>query len=72
MTHKFVAAFAAASLVVLPLSAQALPERAPARMSGPDEQIVGLLWQYLLLPLVIAAVLAALGGGDDDEMPASP
>ena len=62
---------AAAGLVASPLAAQATPVRAPAPVEGDSEQLVGLLWQYLILPVVIAVVLAALSG-DDDEEPASP
>ena len=62
---------AAASLAAAPIAAQAAaPARLPSPVGQNSEQIVGLLWQYLILPVIVAAVLAAITGGDDD--PVSP
>ena len=72
MSRKLTASLAAVSLALIPVGAQALPERTPAGMAADQEQIVGLLFQYLLLPIIIAAVLAALSLGDDEATPASP
>jgi hypothetical protein len=67
---KLVLAGAAAALVATPLAAETPVNRAPATMAGKNEQIVGLLWQYLLLPIIIGAVVALVAGGHDK--PASP
>jgi hypothetical protein len=61
-----------AALIAAPLSAQAAPARASAPVAAENEQLVGLLWSYLIVPALIAVVLAVVLGGDDDEMPASP
>jgi hypothetical protein len=63
--------FAAAALAATPVAAHAAPVRAPAPVAGKNEQLVGLVWQYLILPVIVAAVLALISGGDDEE-PASP
>ena len=62
---------AAISLAVASLPASAAPTRLPTPVEGESEQIVGLLWQYVLLPVIIAAVLVAVTGEDDDA-PTSP
>ena len=67
-----VAAISAAALAAAPAAAQAgSPHRAPAAMAGQDEHIVGLLWQYLLLPIIIGAVVALVAGRHHDQ-PVSP
>ena len=70
---KLVLTAAAAALAALPTAGHAAtpPPRVAAEMSGEHEKLVGLLWQYVLIPLVIAAVVAVLAGGGD-EKPASP
>ena len=74
MVRKLVLSAAAASLATLPIGVYAAtPQpRVPAEMSGQDEQIVGMLWQYIILPVLIAVVLAAVSGGDDEDSPTSP
>ena len=71
MIRRFMLAAAAASLVATPIAAQAAPSRTPAKIEGKNEQLVGLLWQYLILPLIIAAAIGLLSG-DKDEAPRSP
>ena len=72
MFRKFLQTTVAGALIAAPLSAHAAPERFPAPTDGESEQIVGLLWQYVLFPVIVAAVIAAVSGGEDDEEPASP
>ena len=74
MVRKLALTAAVAAMSVLPIMAHAAPvaPRTPAEVSGKDEKIVGLVWQYVLLPIVIAAVLGLVLGGDDDDVPESP
>ena len=70
--RKLALTAAAAAMTVLPIAAHAAPvARAPAEVTAKDEKIVGLVWQYILLPIVIGAVIALITGGDDDD-PKSP
>ena len=70
MISKLALVGAAAALVATPLAAEAPVHRAPAAIGAKNEQIVGLLWQYLLLPIIIGAVVALVAGGHDH--PSSP
>jgi hypothetical protein len=74
MVRKLTLAAAATALTALPLAGHAAPspQRAAAEMSGQNEELAGLLWQYIIFPAVIAAVLVLLTGGSDDESPESP
>jgi hypothetical protein len=72
MFRKLALAAAAAAFAATSATAAPLPQRAPASIEGQDEHIVGLLWQYIILPIVVAAVLGLVLGNDDDETPASP
>jgi hypothetical protein len=65
-------AILSAALIAAPVSAQAAPVRASAPVAAEKEQLVGLLWSYLIVPALIAVVLAVVLGGDDNEMPTSP
>ena len=73
MVRKLALTAAAAAMTALPIATHAAPAaaRTPAELSGKDEKIVGLVWQYILLPIVIGAVIALITGGDDDD-PKSP
>lgn len=72
MVRKLISAATAAAIVAAPLAAQAAPARDGSPVSGDKEQLVGLLWQYVVLPVIVAAVLALVLGEDEDEEPASP
>ena len=74
MVRKLTLASAAAALAALPIAGQAAstPQRAAAEISGQNEELVGLVWQYIVIPAVLAALAVLLTGGSDDENPESP
>ena len=72
MVRKLVPAVAAAALAALPIAGHAAPQRDSADMSGQNEELVGLLWQYIIIPVVLAALLVLLTGDGDDANPESP
>jgi hypothetical protein len=72
MVRKLVFTAAAVALAASPTAAHgaAPQERVPAELSGQNERLVGLVWQYVIFPVILAAVLVLLSGGDDE--PESP
>ena len=72
MVRSLVLAAASVALAATPIGAHAGPSRAPAHLAGKEEQLVGLLWQYLIVPVIVAAVVALLSSDGSDAKPASP
>ncbi|MEO6153230.1 MAG: hypothetical protein ABIT09_08740 [Croceibacterium sp.] len=72
MIRKLIFAVGAVSLLAAPVGAYAAPVRVPAHLEGDSDRLFGLLWSYIIVPAILAAIIALVTSGNNNEMPKSP